>query len=156
MSKVQNESSCVITASVLKLQSIYTLSITTINPCHHNPPHLYHNYTITPEQQVIKGIMPPRPFPLPYNIGVDIAQSTRFQKYINHCSSQKNVTKTRPIYRLLEKLMTPPEQRDFWMKYRSLSWIKHHKRKMACTAHIAGRCVYYFLLFSLHYGGVIL
>lgn len=80
--------------------------------------------------------MPLRPFPSPFNVGVDVAQSTRFQKYINHSKKGRN-----SIYQLFDKLMTTPEQKDFWTKYRSLSWIRHHKSKMACAAHIAGRYV---------------
>ncbi|GAB7354250.1 hypothetical protein MBLNU459_g4785t1 [Dothideomycetes sp. NU459] len=80
--------------------------------------------------------MPPRPFPTPFNVGVDIARSDRFLKYFKSTETQLG---SAAVYRLFDKMLTPPEQREFWSKYHSLSWIRKHKSLKKCTAHIAGR-----------------
>ncbi|KAG9597734.1 hypothetical protein KCU77_g2568, partial [Aureobasidium melanogenum] len=66
--------------------------------------------------------MPPRPFPQTLSIGTDICHYTRFLKYFpTHQNTTTAISSQTLLFKLLDKLLLPSEQRDFWRRFQAPS-----------------------------------
>lgn len=131
--------------------------------------------------------MGPRHFPSPISIGTDICKSARFSKYIPSSSdaslqaygaslrspkSEKahqaylKIEPTsglpKPLFALLDRIFTPPEQRQFWETWGRLSPLRKWPDGMAqidegqrerITKYLGGRYVCLFSSFSAFFTG---
>lgn len=89
--------------------------------------------------------MPPRPFPHMLSVGNDICHHRRFFKYFEGKECEEK------MFRMLDKVLLPSEQRMFWRKFQSLEqlWGLSNNRRDAAAEYIGGRYVFeiFFHLF---------
>lgn len=111
--------------------------------------------------------MPPRPFPLSMNTGVDICHAKRFEKYIPHhpldsCVAALPLSSAMPgsrtpgsreyrlLYRLMDKVFTAAEQREFWRRFEGLDHGQRSTRSRV-VAFLGGRYVSWSFVLSFFF-----
>lgn len=82
--------------------------------------------------------MPPRAFPYPFKLGIDICHIPRVKSILLR-NVDKGEKQTRPLSRFLSKVLTWPERQYFWDRFKDHDAA--YKDISKVSQYLAGRYV---------------
>ncbi|WPG99184.1 Hypothetical protein R9X50_00199500 [Acrodontium crateriforme] len=83
--------------------------------------------------------MPPRPFPLPFNIGTDIVQISRIKQILMRQTQERDRTPTPRLVSFLRRFLTAREQYIFHQKFRMCHEGNAFRVTPNALQHLSGR-----------------
>lgn len=90
--------------------------------------------------QALHVLMPPRPFPFQFGIGIDVVQTSRLRDLITKETRKDSSANPTSLYKFLRWSLTYKEQDAFWARFGGLKKLYRDEVALGnCAHYLAGR-----------------